>query len=265
MSASDTSLHRPAHTGLLLIGHGTREPAGVQEFLATARLVESQAAGAAVQPCFLEFAEPTIAAGCQALERRGVRHMVAAPVLLFAAGHAKRDIPDALAAAADASGLRVALCEHLGCHDAILRASAERFDEAIAKLAEMDNADTALVVVGRGSHDESATREMQRFVELRSEASGLLRTTACFVAMAEPGLTEVLDEAAASGARRIVVQPHLLFGGVLLERISQTVEQYASRFPRQEWIATSHLGPTEWVAKAILARAMAAPTAQAAR
>ena len=87
-------------TGVLLVGHGSREPEGVTEFLDTARLVAQRAGQAVVEPCFLEFARPTIDEGYCRLIERGARRVVVVPALLFAAGHGRRDIPAAVAAVA---------------------------------------------------------------------------------------------------------------------------------------------------------------------
>src|SRR5262245_1199599 len=92
--------HDGPDIALLLIGHGSRDAIGTAEFLATAELVRKAVAGTSVEPCFLEFAQPTIAEGFQSLAARGVGRIVAVPVLLFSAGHAKQDIPAALAAVA---------------------------------------------------------------------------------------------------------------------------------------------------------------------
>ena len=58
-------------TGLLLIGHGTRDAVGVAEFLDVARQVAALRPDVVTEACFLEIAEPTIAAGVAALVRRG--------------------------------------------------------------------------------------------------------------------------------------------------------------------------------------------------
>jgi len=256
MSTSNAGFHWPTDAGLLLVGHGSREQSGVCEFLATSRLVAAMDERLTVEPCFLEFAEPAIADGFRALVRRGTRRIVVVPVLLFAAGHAKRDIPAAVAAAAAAeTGVVVVQSDHLGCHEAILELSRLRYDEAIAEHSGADDGDTMLVMVGRGSHDPQATAEMRRLVELRAPAARMRRARACFVAMAEPRLTDVLDQAVTCGAKHIVVQPHLLFGGVLVDRIRQTVEEFAARYPRLRWVTARHLGPSELVARAILCRA----------
>jgi sirohydrochlorin ferrochelatase len=75
------------------------------------------------------------------------------------------------------------------------------------------------------------------------------------VAMAEPRLETVLEEVACLPVRRVVVQPHLLFGGVLLDRVAAIVSEYAERYPGIQWATAAHLGPSKLVAQAALGRA----------
>src|SRR5262245_58516381 len=87
MSTSDPS------TGLLLIGHGTRSAAGTRQFLALARSLAETVAPLPVEPAFLELQQPDINAAVTHVVCRGIKRLVTMPLLLFAAGHAKRDIP----------------------------------------------------------------------------------------------------------------------------------------------------------------------------
>src|SRR5258707_5141020 len=93
------NLNRDDHGGLLLVGHGTRDAAGLDEFAVVVERVRV-AASEPVEGCFLELARPTIGEGLARLVDRGVRRVTVVPVLLFAAGHAKRDIPAAVEEAA---------------------------------------------------------------------------------------------------------------------------------------------------------------------
>jgi sirohydrochlorin cobaltochelatase len=250
--------HANGQTGILLIGHGTREAVGLAEFHALTRLAVDAAVFAAVEPCFLEFAMPTISQGFDNLLRRGVEHVVVVPVLLFSAGHAERDIPHAIDAAQRAHPrLAIRQAAHLGCHADILELSHARYEEAIASRPAVAPDRTTLLLVGRGSHSASATAEMLAFAAERRARSGLVHAQACFVAMAEPPLDRALRQAAGSGASRIVVQPHLLFGGVLADRIGRTVAAFGLRHPEIEWIVTRHLGPSALVVRALLDRALA--------
>ena len=134
----------PAEVGWLLVGHGSTEARAVDEFLQTARQVAQAVPVVAVEPCFLEFARPTIADGLRALASRGVRRITVVPVMLFSAAHVQHDIPAAVAAASrEFPKIAVSQCEHFGCHEAILALSALRYEEAIVGRGPVDSARTA--------------------------------------------------------------------------------------------------------------------------
>jgi sirohydrochlorin ferrochelatase len=246
------------HVGLLLVGHGSRDDAGVDEFLAVVRRVAAQAVDCAVEACFLEFAEPTIGRGFERLAQRGARRIIVVPLMLFAARHIRQDIPRQVAAiAARYPHVALGQAAHLGCHPAIVELSAQRFSAAVAGRRPLPPEDTILVMVGRGSRDAEATDEMLRFARLRGEAAPVAQVQTGFLAMAEPRWQPVLTRAA-QAARRVVVQPHLLFAGQLLLRVQSTVDDFARRYPAVEWLVTEHLGPAALVASAALERARAA-------
>src|SRR4051812_1175045 len=79
--------------GLLIVGHGTREPAGIEQFRCLLALVLERLSPRPVEAGFLEFAEPTIAEGIASLANMGAGRIKVVPLLLFAAGHVKEDIP----------------------------------------------------------------------------------------------------------------------------------------------------------------------------
>ncbi len=237
--------------GLLIIGHGTRERAGQADFFQLVELVR-QRSEKPVEGCFLEFAAPTIEEGFDRLIARGVRRVTAVPLLLFAAGHAKRDIPAALSqAAAGHPGVETRQTGPLECDSQILVLSARRFKEAIAEEPAIDPAEILLLFVGRGSADPTATAEMRRFAELRAAHTPVGRVNVCFLAIQRPTLAEGLAEAAASKFTRIVVQPHLLFRGELFDEIRAAVAAQPRR-AGQEWFVASMLGSELELATAVL-------------
>jgi sirohydrochlorin cobaltochelatase len=240
--------------GLLLIGHGTRDEQGLREFRHVAQRLAAEAADVAVEPCFLELAEPSIQQGAARLIERGARHMIVLPLLLFAAGHAQHDIPRAVAAALDElthaersrQPVSVRQAPVLGCHPDIIELSARRYNEALARDGGSPNttatAKTLLLMVGRGSNEAEANAEFARFARLRWERQPVGWLETCFVAMARPTLDEGLQMAAAMPFERIVVQPHLLFSGELLQGIHAAVAGARGRAPDRQWIVTEHLG-----------------------
>lgn len=260
-----------AKLGYLLIGHGTQDRGGQAEFFAAARQVAAALAPTPVESAFLELAEPDIRTGMQRLVAQGVEQVIAAPALLFAAGHAKQDIPEALAAAlaelsarlpADANRqIRCWQAEPLGCHPRLIAWSAELVRQCLMGAGRTDPQvtstpweQTTLVMVGRGSSDPEATGETVRFARLVAELLGIARFETGFVAVARPSLPEALAAAAASNPRTIVVVPHLLFQGSLLRTVAEQVSRVQSEHDSIAWHLASHLGPSPAVVAALVDR-----------
>ncbi|HTL22887.1 MAG TPA: CbiX/SirB N-terminal domain-containing protein, partial [Mycobacteriales bacterium] len=82
-------------SALLVVGHGTTDEAGVEEF---GRLVEQVRArtDADVEGGFLELASPPIQDAVARLVAAGHTTVDVVPLVLVAAGHSKGDIPAAL-------------------------------------------------------------------------------------------------------------------------------------------------------------------------
>jgi sirohydrochlorin cobaltochelatase len=254
-SAAFPSLPDPATKGILLVGHGTRQTAGLAEFYEVVEQVRNLLPEHRVEPCFLEIAPPDISAGVQRLLGHGIQEIVVSPVLLFAAGHAKRDIPAAVdEALKDAYGVKTQQASALECQPQIVELSVQRFTESLQARPEIPLKDTLLLLVGRGNSDPAAIAEMYRFAALRSARSNLGQVSVCFVAMAEPNLGAGLRLAAESPFHQIVVQPHLLFSGQVLDEISAAVAQQAAQQPNRRWVVAPHLGPSLLVAQAIAER-----------
>jgi sirohydrochlorin cobaltochelatase len=112
-----------------------------------------------------------------------------------------------------------------------------------------------LLLIGRGSYDPTANAEMAQFARLRWEAERTAWYEVGFTAMAEPGLDRAITVAGAMPFSHVVVQPHLLFAGELLERINVAAQQAATRFPEKTWSVTPHLGPSDLLVSAVLDRA----------
>ena len=184
-----------------------------------------------------------------------MRRVTVVPVVLFAAGHAKRDIPDAVAvAAARHAGLVWRQAEPLGLHPQLVELSALRYDEATAGRPVIADEDAMLIVVGRGSSDPEAAAATRAFVELRATTRRTGRTVTAFTALCDPRLEDVLREAAASPFRRIVVQPHLLFSGEIMDRLRRLTTEAAAAAPDREWLVTQHLGAHDLLIEALASR-----------
>ncbi|MFM7137737.1 MAG: sirohydrochlorin chelatase [Planctomycetota bacterium] len=245
--------------GVLVVGHGTADPVGAAETRRVADLVAEALPGVPVALGFLEVIRPTIADALADLADAGCREVVAAPLLLFEAGHAKRDLPEAIAEPAAALGVAVVRAGPLGCHPAIVELACRRRAEVVSGHEPVAAAETALVRVGRGSSDPTSPAQLAAFTEATLAAEPRPRfVLAGFVAAARPTVPEALAEAGAAsggGLRRIVVQPHLLFRGHVEEQVAAAVAAARAGRPELEWLTAPRLGPDPLVARAVVERA----------
>ncbi len=233
----------------------------MREFLALADWVKQIAASVPVEACFLELAEPTIAEGVQRLARAGVRRLLVAPLLLFSAGHHQRDVPEAVTAAlAGYSEITTAQFPALNDHPRVLALSQRRLNEAqsIARVAgdvqqysPEHTGNRLFLIVGRGSSDAAASARLRDFAARRATAAGVQTVLSCFVHGQRPKLAEGIALAEKSSAETILVQPHLLFQGLVYQEIAAAVEAAASQSSKT-WRLAAPLGPDPEIARAIM-------------
>lgn len=251
----------PAGTGVLVVGHGTADPVGVAETRQVTDLVARMLPGVSVTLGFLEVCGPSIDEAVGVLAAAGCHQIIAAPLLLFEAGHAKRDVPDALRLAALARGLDIHQAEPLGSHPDIVAMSRRRRAQALGRSSCVPPDETTIVFVGRGSSDPSADDQLAGFAaESLQGESGYHRVLFGFVAAARPSLTEALEAAADPsdrGVRTVVVQPHLLFRGHVEDQVAAAIDVVRANRPGLRFERVARLGPDPLVARALAARAVA--------
>ena len=81
---------------IMLCGHGSRSEPAVAEFANLVFRLKTLLPNIPIEFGYLEFAKPIISDGLDKLREAGVTEIVALPAMLFAAGHAKNDIPSVL-------------------------------------------------------------------------------------------------------------------------------------------------------------------------
>jgi sirohydrochlorin cobaltochelatase len=237
--------------GVLVCGHGSRNRLAVEEFASLARQLQHGMGRVPVNYGYLEFARPILRDGLDALRQRGVRHVLAIPAMLFAAGHAKNDIPSVLNTYAAETGLRIDYGRELGVDRRMINAAGARIRACLDQADNQDRAagrdpvpidQTLLVVVGRGSSDPDANSNVAKVTRLLVEGFGFgwgetLYSGVTFP-LVEPGLRQV----AKLGYRRVVVFPYFLFSGVLVSRIVQHSQRVANDHPELQILQASYLG-----------------------
>ncbi|MGW3360178.1 sirohydrochlorin chelatase [Streptomyces bungoensis] len=228
---------------LLIAGHGTRDDAGAEAFRAFVRELGRRHPELPVAGGFIELSPPPLGEAVTELVERGVRRFAAVPLMLVSAGHAKGDIPAALAREQQRHpGISYAYGRPLGPHPALLRVLERRLDEALQGAAG-DRSEVTVLLVGRGSTDPDANAEVHKAARLLWEGRGYAGVETAFVSLAAPDVPAGLDRCARLGARRIVVLPYFLFTGILPDRVREQTRQWAAAHPEVEVRSADVIGP----------------------
>ncbi|MBV9863688.1 MAG: sirohydrochlorin chelatase [Alphaproteobacteria bacterium] len=215
-------------TGVLICGHGSRDPEAVREFELLAKALRPRLPQYAFATGYLEFARPTIRDALAGLAAAGAQRILAVPGMLFAASHVKNDLPwEINSFSAECPGADVRLARDLAIDPKLLRAAADR----IAAVVPEGREDTLLVVVGRGTNDPDANSNIAKIARMLWEGLGLGWAEIAFSGVAHPRVDAALTRATRLGFRRIVVFPYFLFTGVLVKRIYAQTDAVAERFP----------------------------------
>lgn len=238
------TLSLPPDTGVMLCGHGSRNQLAVGEFARAAERLRERLPDVPVEYGYLEFANPVIHLGLDRLRRQGVKRVLAVPGMLFAAGHAKNDIPSVLNTYAAAHpGFSVTYGRELGVDLKMLRAAGDRIAQAIASAPDqtLSRYETLLLVVGRGSSDPDANSNAAKVMRMLWEGMGFGWGEVAYSGVTFPLVSPALDHAIKLGYRRIIVFPYFLFTGVLVNRIYAAADEAQAKYPGFEIVNAPYL------------------------
>ena len=229
--------------GVMVCGHGSRDEEAIAEFESVAAGIRARLPGYDVESGFLEFATPVIREGLDNLRARGNDLCLAVPGMLFAAGHAKNDIPSVLNTfEAEHPEMEIRYARELGVDDKLLRAAGDRIREALDAAGDgVTLHETMLVVVGRGASDPDANSNVAKVMRMLWEGFGFGWGETAYSGVTFPLVEPALVHAAKLGYRRIVVFPWFLFTGVLVKRIYAHTDRVSARHPEIEFVKAPYL------------------------
>jgi len=241
---SKTSI--PETTGIMVCGHGSRNQNAAREFATVAEGLKARYPDTHVEYGYLEFCNPVISEGLDRLRANGITRVLAVPGMLFAAGHAKNDIPSVLNTyQAQNPGMVINYGRELGIDLKMIRAAGERIqtalDTANKEQGEVAIHDTLLMVVGRGSSDPDANSNASKVMRMLWEGFGFGWAETCYSGVTFPLVGPGLSHAAKLGYKRIIVFPYFLFTGVLVKRIYSETDAVAENHPEIQFIKASYL------------------------
>jgi sirohydrochlorin cobaltochelatase len=241
--------------GVMLCGHGSRNRKAVTEFANLSEHLKKRLPQYPVEFGYLEFATPIIRTGLDILKDKGVTRVLAVPGMLFAAGHAKNDIPSVLNAYAAQNNLRIDYGKELGIDPKMMRAAGDRIQEAIdAAPNHVEKHETLLLVVGRGASDPDANSNVAKVMRILWEGFGFGWGEVAYSGVTFPLVEPALEHITKLGFKRIIVFPYFLFTGVLVQRIYMATDAVAVKHPDVEFLKAPYLNDHSSVVETFVER-----------
>ncbi|MDT6987836.1 sirohydrochlorin chelatase [Streptomyces lusitanus] len=230
---------------LLVVAHGSRDPRHAATVHDLVRRVRALRPGLRVETGFLDFNVPSVGAVLTSLDAEGVRDVVALPLLLTRAFHAKADIPAVLAEAPPR--LRIRQADVLGPSPLLLAALERRLYEA--GLTPADTSSTGVVLASAGSSDPEAIAVIADIAR-EWRHTGWCAVRPAFASAVIPGgvprTEDAVRELRELGCARVAVAPYVLAPGRLPDRIV--------RGAAGADVLADVLGPSPEVARVLLER-----------
>ncbi|MFF2862061.1 sirohydrochlorin chelatase [Streptomyces rubiginosohelvolus] len=234
------------HPTLLVIAHGSRDPRHAATVHALTERVRAERPGLRVETAFLEFNAPSVPRVLERLAAQGADEVVALPLLLTRAFHAKTDIPSVLREArARLPRLHIRQAEVLGPSPLLNATLERRLREAGVRPGDLPR--TGLVLASAGSTDPEAIAVIAEIArELRH--TGWCAVRPAFASALLPRTEDAVRELRAEGVERVAVAPYVIAPGRLPDRIAAGAEAAGAD------VLADVLGPAPELAQLLLNR-----------
>ncbi|MSP41821.1 MAG: sirohydrochlorin chelatase [Alphaproteobacteria bacterium] len=225
-------------TGVLICGHGSREPEAVREFTNLVGELVARLPQFRMESGFLEFAAPDISEGLEKLRLAGCRQILAIPGTLFSGGHARHDVPGILQTfAGQFPGIRLRYGRAFDIHPDVVGAACARVRQTLKEASPRAvRENTALVIVGRGATDPEVLVSMQSIAQLIQAELNLSSVSIAYAGLAKPSFAQALEKLTGTAQEYVAVLPYFLFTGKLVKRIYDEVDAAAIRYPEKHFL-----------------------------
>ncbi|MER7883055.1 sirohydrochlorin chelatase [Streptomyces fimicarius] len=231
---------------LLVIAHGSRDPRHAATVHALTERVRAERPGLRVETGFLEFNAPSVPRVLERLAAEGADEVVALPLLLTRAFHAKTDIPSVLREArARLPRLHIRQADVLGPSPLLNATLGRRLREAGIRPGDLPR--SGLVLASAGSTDPEAIAVIAEIArELRH--TGWCAVRPAFASALLPRTEDAVRALRAEGVARVAVAPYVIAPGRLPDRIAAGAEAAGAD------VLADVLGPAPELARLLLDR-----------
>ena len=236
MTIYDNTNKNSTNDKIILLGHGSKSKMARDSFIELVNAYKKNSTLISkyeLSYSFLELSQPLLEEinfKCKKKETK--TKILIIPLLLFSGKHTKEDIPNIInKVSKNFPELSFYLSQAFGSHKKLAQLAHKRVCQMKSssnnKINEIN--ENFLIYLGRGFREETSKEEFNKqfelFIKLSNDSKESCqrfskdKALTCFVDLSTPSLEDALAEAIARGTKSIVIVPHLLFFGRLLENI----------------------------------------------
>lgn len=207
---------------VLYVSHGSRVPEATAEAMACIRAVKEEVAVPLQKICFLELADPSVEQAIETLINQGASSIVIVPVLLLAAGHYYKDIPNKIALEQEKYPfVTFTYGQPLGVQDRFIDVLAERAAATDVPIGS----ETKVLLVGRGSRNPQTKKDIAMIGQKLQRLLKTEHVDVCFLAVCDPSFEEKLQSSVEEDYNHLLIVPYLWFTGVLMCSIVRKIKE----------------------------------------
>ncbi|RXJ04084.1 sirohydrochlorin chelatase [Anaerobacillus alkaliphilus] len=207
---------------VLFVGHGSRSKRSNEQFIQFANAVGASCKAPLFRYAFLELADPSILDEIKVCVEKGATEIIVFPLLLFTAGHAKVDIPNEIDKGKVLfPDVTFTMEKPLGIQEVLISILEKRLSEK----NYINQQNSLVILVGRGSNDESAINDFEKVGELLRERLHTSHVRTSYLVGGHTSFEDSIRQAHESSYENIYVLPYLLFKGVLLTQMEVFVRK----------------------------------------
>ncbi|MFI5303313.1 MAG: sirohydrochlorin chelatase [Nitrospiria bacterium] len=227
----------------LLIGHGSRDQEGNDEFLRLVEHLREKNPARRIDAAFVELAEPNMKNILDGYGDPTPKTVWILPLLFFGAGHSKTEIPEVI----NEARMRFPHVEYrygtpLGIHPSLLKMLNVRVELAQQSVPSIAREETAVLIIGRGSSDPDANGDLHKVSRLFWEEHRYGWVETCFIGVTQPDLPSGIKRCVQLGAKRIIAIPYIFFTGVMIKRIEKILTSSRDVYPGVDILIGEYIG-----------------------
>ena len=246
----------PDSYAICLIGHGSRDPEGAQDFLTLSQKLRERKFCHIVESSFLEFENPDIIEALSACQRNGVKNIIILPGILFSGKHTRRDVPQiASAVFRNHPEINLIFAEPLATQPKVIEASQKRIEEEEKNSPEsFSRSETLLMTIGHGSREKGFNSKVKKNLSKLGDNMGFCKTLIGFAGSSQNYMEEMQEKFKPQRFRRVILFPFFLFSGVWVKRVHALADTLQGKYPGTEILKTSCLSHHALIIDALIQR-----------